>query len=462
LKVLLIVHDNDSFIHYFPPGLGYIAAILEKNDIQVEVYCQGLHHWPDQHLTQHLDDNYYDAVGITFVGSYYPYKRVKSISTAINRSKNRPFYILGGHGPAPEPEYFLKLTQADAVVIGEGEETVLELLAAVAAHRPLHGIKGIAYREGNTVTVNPRRPLIQDINALPMPAYHLFPMEYYRLLRMPHIENREFCISMITGRGCTFRCNFCYRMDEGFRPRSNESIIAEIMLLKTNYGITYFNFCDELLMSSVKRTESICKDFIKSKLDIRWTCNGRLNYAKSGLLKLMKQAGCVFINYGIESLDDQILRNMKKGLTSSQIIKGIEATYSVGISPGLNIIFGNIGETRETLQKGVDFLLKYDNGAQMRTICPVTPYPGSDLYYYAIEHGLLRDCEDFYENKHRNVDLLTVNFTDMSDNEFHEALFEANSTLLRNYYNNACQKTIDEARKLYLENNTAFRGFRNS
>jgi anaerobic magnesium-protoporphyrin IX monomethyl ester cyclase len=131
-----------------------------------------------------------------------------------------------------------------------------------------------------------------------------------------------------------------------------------------------------------------------------------------------------------------------------------------GISPGFNIIFGNIGETAESLKLGVDFLLKYDDHAQLRTIRPVTPYPGSPLYYYAIENGLLKDCQDFYENKHMNSDLLSVNFTNLTDEEFHKILFEANKTLINHYYSAKLQTTLRSAEKLYLEKNVSFRGFR--
>jgi hypothetical protein len=133
---------------------------------------------------------------------------------------------------------------------------------------------------------------------------------------------------------------------------------------------------------------------------------------------------------------------------------------AAGISPGFNIIFGNIGENREVLNKGVEFLLKYDDGEQLRTIRPVTPYPGSPLYYYAIEKGLLKDCEDFYENKHVNSDLLSVNFTELSDKEFQEALLDSNIRLIQNYYKNKMSLTLDEAKNLYLQQNTEFRGFR--
>jgi len=460
MKILLVVYDNGSFIHYFPIGLAYIAAILKKAGHDVEVYSQDKFHYPDSHLTEYLDKNKFDVVGLSIVGNYYQYRKLLSISEAINRSNNRPFYVLGGHGPSPEPEFFLKKTQADAVVIGEGENTIVELLDAISNHKGLIGVKGIAFREGADVFVNPRRGVIEVIDSLPFPAYELFPIDYYRLGRVPHATNNDFALGVISGRGCTFKCNFCYRIEEGFRPRSNESIIDEIKLLKKDYGINYIDFEDELLMSSRERTIKLCEDFISADLNVRWCCNGRLNYAEPRVLKMMKKAGCVFINYGIESMDDQILKNMNKALTTKQIIKGIEATLAEGISPGFNIIFGNIGESRETLNKGVEFLLKYDDGAQMRTIRPVTSYPGSPLYYYAIEKGLLKDCEDFYENRHLNSELLSVNFTDMTDEEFHQAMFEANSTLIKNYFKNKTADVLAQAHKLYTEKDASFRGFR--
>lgn len=462
MRILLVVYDNDSYIHWIPQGLAYIAAVLRRKGYDVTIYNQDLHHYPEQHLQDYLDRERFDAIGISFIAGYYQYRKILKISEAINRSKQRPFYIIGGHGPSPEPEFFLKKTGADAVVIGEGEETVLELLDALGRKEPLTGIPGIAFRDGNGITINDRRPLLQDIDDIPFPAYDLFPMEYYRLLRMPHASNADLVMPVLSGRGCTFTCNFCYRLDEGFRPRRNEAIIEEIRMLKKDYGITYIAFSDELLMSSEKRVVSLCEDFLKAKLNVKWDCNGRLNYAKPDILALMKKSGCVFINYGIEAMDDRILRNMNKALTTSQIIRGIEATLASGISPGFNIIFGNIGENRETLNQGVEFLLKYDDGAQMRTIRPVTPYPGSPLYDHAIQTGLLKDCEDFYERKHVNSDLLAVNFTELTDDEFHQSLCDANIRLLKNYHDKRLTATVAMTKKLYLERDASFRGFRQS
>jgi radical SAM superfamily enzyme YgiQ (UPF0313 family) len=398
---------------------------------------------------------------VSVIAGYYQYKKLLKLSEAINKSRKRPFYIIGGHGPSPEPEYFLKKTKADVAVIGEGELTIVELMKAITGRKSVKKIKGIAYRDGKEITANPRRNLIKNIDNIEFPAYKLFPVDYYKLMRIhPLVTNTDFVIPIVSGRGCTFKCNFCYRLDKGFRARSPERIVEEIKYLKTEYGITYIGFSDELLMTSIERVVSLCESFTKGRLEIRWYCNGRLNYAKPEVLKIMKKAGCVFINYGIEAMDDTVLKNMRKGLRVKQVIKGIETTLDAGISPGLNIIWGNIGDNKETLNKGVEFLLKYDDCAQLRTIRPVTPYPGSPLYHYAIEKGLLKDCEDFYENKHKNSDLVTVNFTDMNDDEFHKCLLDANTRLLTNYYQKKMNSSIKQTKELYLKRDASFRGYR--
>ena len=464
MKILLVVYDNDSYVHWFPQGLGYIAAVLEREGYEVEIYSQDLHHYPEEHLTEYLNKNHFDFIAISVIAGYYQYGRLLKLSKAINKSQNRPYYLLGGHGPAPEPDYFLKKTGADAIVIGEGEETVLELLEAVINKKPLSKISGIAYQDGRETVVTPERPLIpeKDLDGIPFPAYHMFPIEYYRLIRHPRADSNDFVMPVLSGRGCTFKCNFCFRMDKGFRGRSSEGIIEEIKLLKKNYGVSYVVFSDELLMMSKERTLGLAEAILKANLNIKWNCNGRLNYATPEVLDVMKRSGCVFINYGIESMDNEVLKTMKKGLRTDQVYKGIEETLKAGISPGFNIIFGHIGDTLETLEKSVEFLLKYDDGSQLRNIRPVTPYPGSPLYYTAIERGLLKDREEFYEKKHSNSDLVAVNFTELTDEEFHKALLKANTRLVKNYFDNKCQSMVKVTENFYLNADVSFRGFRHT
>lgn len=460
MKILLVAYDDDSHISVFPLGLAYIASACRNAGHEVKIYNQDIYHWPDSHLTEFLDKEHFDVVGIGIVGGYRQYRKLLNISQAIDKSKNRPFFVIGGHGPSPEPEYFLRKTKADAVVVGEGEITIVELLKVLEEKTEFSKVDGIAFLKDNNFIQTPRRALIKDINTITFPAWDLFPMEHYALMRIAHIKNNERYMQILSGRGCTFKCNFCYRMDEGYRPRALESIIEEIRVLQKKYSVSYIQFQDELFMSSRKRTIELCESFIRAGLKFRWFCNGRLNFAKPDVLKLMKEAGCVFINYGIESLDEKALRVMNKALTVKQITEGIENTLACGISPGFNIIFGNIGETIESLKLGVDFLLKYDDHAQLRTIRPVTPYPGSPLYYYAIENGLLKNCADFYENKHINSDLVSVNFTNLTNDEFHKALMEANTRLINNYFEKNKKIYISQAKNLYINKDTSFRGYR--
>ena len=163
MKILLVAYDNDAYTHRFPQGLGYIAAMLKNSGHEIVIYNQDYHHYPDSHLTEFLDKNRFNVIGVSVIAGYYQYKKLLKISEAINKSCQKPFYVIGGHGPSPEPEFFIRKTGANAIVIGEGEETIVELLDALACRRELGGIKGIAYRDGDEVIINERRPLIKNM-----------------------------------------------------------------------------------------------------------------------------------------------------------------------------------------------------------------------------------------------------------------------------------------------------------
>lgn len=468
MKVLMVVYDNESHISHFPIGLAYLASAVREahggRKHTVEVYEQNIYHWADSHLTSYLDEHEYDIVIVSVIGGYYQYRKLLKLSAAINASKKRNTfkYLIGGHGPAADPKYFLEKTGADIVGIGEGEVTIVELLDALENNTPLEKVKGIAFldKKDNEYIYSERRELIQDIDTISYPAYDLFTINHYALMHLPNSSPVDRCMEILSGRGCIFACNFCYRLDKGFRARSAESIISEIRMLKEKYAITYIGFFDELLMSSKKRTQELCKAFIEADLNIKWECNGRLNFADIPTLTLMKEAGCVFINYGIESLDNATLKVMHKALTKKMIIEGIENTLQVGISPGLNLIYGNINEPLSAIDEAVEFLLKYDDHAQRRTIRPVTPYPGSELFDIAVKEGKIKDVAEFYEKLHTNSDLLCVNFTQNTDEEIYQALYSANKKLLT-AYNKHQEKMADEVcYDLYVKKDTSFRGFR--
>lgn len=459
MKVLLIVYDNGSYANFFPQGIAYITSYLEKI-ADVTIYNQDIYHYDESHLTQILNDYEFDVIGIGVIGGYYQYKKLLKICSAIKLSKSKAKIILGGHGPDPEPEYFLKVTGADFIVHGEGEFTFKSLVESIQNNTKLDQVKNISYFDNEKFISNKINDPITDVDSIFIPAYHRFDINHYAMFREPGFSSVDRVIPILSGRGCPYNCNFCFRQVKGFRPRSVKSIIDEIQFLKNRYYINGIDFSDELLMSSESRTINICESFLSENLNIKWSCNGRLNFASDKVLRLMKRAGCVFVNYGIESLDDKMLEIMGKHLTVEKIIKGIENTLKNDIIPGLNIIFGNIGETKEILQRGVDFLKKYNNIGQFRTIRPVTPYPGSPLYYYAIENGLLNNVKEFYEEKHINSDLLSVNFTNMTDDDFYNVLKQANLELIEDYYEKnkfICKK---QAMDLYNNLNVNFRGFR--
>lgn len=439
-------------------GIGYLVSAVRKVGHDVEVYDMNIYHLPVKYLKDYLEKTHFDVVGIGMIAGYHQYKKIIEISEAITSVQKRPLFVIGGHMFAPDPEYFIKRTGADVVVIGEAEISFINLLDAFASNRNFSEVKGIAYVEGNKVVVNERERLIENLDSIEFPGWDAFNMEYYTLMRNPRIKHWERSFQVIASRGCVFTCNFCYRMDKGFRHRSPENIIEEINKLQVDYHVNYINFTDELLTSSKRMTIKFCEALIKSGLNINFFCNGRLDFASKEVVKLLKTAGCVYINYGIESLDDEVLEKMNKKLTVDQIRAGIKNTIEAGIHPGFNIIFGNIGDTKETLRKSVEFLLKYTTYTELRTIRPVTPYPGSPLFYSAIEMGLLKNTEDFYEHKHVNSDLLAVNFTELSDKEFYNCLFDANKVLIEDYFKKSAEDNIKDFYGLYFEGDTSYRG----
>ena len=148
----------------------------------------------------------------------------------------------------------------------------------------LKNVPGLAWLEDGKFLQTPRATLVHDLDSLPPVPYELFPMHYYRMLRMPKTKPTDFVFSLMSARGCSFKCTFCYRMDPGYRMRLPEPLLDEIEKLHKDYGITYITFQDDLLMSSVEHTEAVCLEFLKRDLPVVWTCNGRLNYCSEELL----------------------------------------------------------------------------------------------------------------------------------------------------------------------------------
>ena len=441
-NVLLISYDNDSHLPFFPMNLFYLAGSLKKAGHRLALWAQYIHHGREEALTEILDRNPLQVVGLGFCAGYYQYGKAKKVATAVNASVRRKDinFVLGGHGPGGAPEFFLEKLLADTVVVGDGERAIR--LAA-------HGKKGII--QGDPCTTD----------HAPLEIYSdLFPMLVYRLIRWPTSERKDFCFPILSSRGCKWSCSFCFRMREGFHYRDVAAIAEGIKYLHNNWQITHFQFSDELLMGCEERTAEICESILKLPFGIKWDCNGRLNFARKEILSLMKDSGAEYVNYGIESLDQRILNEMGKGLTVERIHEGVQGTLEAGLSPGLNFLWGFPGDTEDNLNQMAKFIKKYNPGHELRTIRPVTPYPGCRLYKEAIDKNLLDGPEDFYERKHLNSDLFSVNFMDMPVERAHELLFKTNAWLASAHRINWTRKMVDAASAMYTGKNLGFRGFR--
>jgi radical SAM superfamily enzyme YgiQ (UPF0313 family) len=166
---------------------------------------------------------------------------VLGLCNTINAYKKDAWLVLGGHGPSPIPEYVLKKTNADIIVIGEGEDTIVDLIKCKINGGDLSKIQGIAYNIRGNVVINERRKPVRKLDSIPFPEWSIFPMEEYTtcLKFYGMVSPDEKSLPIITSRGCTNRCNFCYRLEKGIRFRSIPNVMEEIKILYQKYGVTY-------------------------------------------------------------------------------------------------------------------------------------------------------------------------------------------------------------------------------
>ena len=465
-KVLFIIHDVYQEDNSFPLGVGYLAAVLRRQGADVKICCQDIFHYPNEEMAKlFLKNENYDLICIGFLAARFR-ETILDLCATVNKFKKNAWLILGGHGPSSIPEYVLKSTDVDVVAIGEAEETIVELLKCKIEGGDLSQIKGIAYRNNDNIVINERRKPIMDLDSIPFPEWSLFPIErYINCVRFFRASKGDKTLEILTSRGCVNRCNFCYRMEWGIRFRSAENVIKEMKLLNDKYGINCFFMDDELFNFPKKRIFEFYEVLRKNNLKIKFSCNARVDVFDEETAVCLKESGCVFLNFGFESSDQNVLNLMKKNTTVEQNIRAAEIAKKVGIGMGLNFIWGNKGDTEESLWNNVKLIKQYNTYDQIRTIRPVTPYPGCELYYEAIERGLLSGPEDFF-NKFKNSDLLTVNFTDIPEEKFYKLLFEANKELIIDHFNHTTKdmktanKLIQDFYNLYFKGKVDFRGAR--
>ena len=378
-KVLLIQapweKQTKSIFRYlhgvFPPlGLATIASFLEKVGHEVSIIDCTAEFIKPENIIEHIDKSY-DFVGISATTATAPggYK----IAELIKEKMNGAVVIFGGVHATAMPEEVISQPAIDICVRGEGEETIKEIVAGV----PLKEIKGITFKENGSAIHNADRAMIRDLDAYPLPAYHLLPMKKYRSITGAAIK--EPSIGLVVSRGCPAKCEYCYTavLGKKMRMKSPNRILEEISLLKNKYGIKEIDFYDDTFTVNKKVIGEVCNLLIQNKVNIAWSCLTRMDYVDEDLLKLMKRAGCHQVMYGVEAGRQEVRDAIGKKLSVD--IKNIfKMTQKIGIQIRATYMIGNYVETREDVLETIKKSIEYDSEYAIFNV--TTPFPGTELY----------------------------------------------------------------------------------
>lgn len=395
-KVLLIQPNynvkKDAEIWTVNPPLGllYLAAVLEKANISVEIIDANVKNLSSRQIVSLIKSKKAKYVGFSIMtpAADWCEEVIKYLPKEIIK-------IAGGPHASAIPEEVLK-TGFDVVVVGEGEETLLEIIQG----KKLSGIKGIYYKSKNKVNSNQsRQPL--DPNKLPLPARHLIEKGGTNKPYLSAGTRYYPWAQILSSRGCPYSCYFCNKSIFGYkyRPRTPENVLEEIDFLVKEYQVREIDFYDDTFNFDIKRAEEIMDLIIKKgyKLYLRFSNGIRADKVTKSLLRKMKAAGTDYIAFGIETGDEKILSMIPKSEKLSQIRKAVITTHKAGIPVTGFFILGLIGDTKESMQRTIDFTksLPFD-----RIILNIAvPYPGTRMWSMIKEAGgeiFVKKWQDFY------------------------------------------------------------------
>lgn len=380
-KIILISPHSNSSQQITPPlGLGYLAGSLLSAGHEAEIidcFRDGI---TNEQMGGILLETKPDLIGITVVTSAYPCV-VELCKTLRNCHNYGAKIILGGSHPTALPESTLRDTGADAVILGEGEKTITEL-AVSEDWRKVDGIAYLDKKSGKFVKTKPRE-IETDIDKLAWPAWHLMAPDKYP--KAPHgIIVRNFPVApIITSRGCPYNCSFCAVNNiwqHKFRRRSPKNVVDEMEYLVKTFGVKEIHIEDDNFTLVRGHAEKISQEILDRKLNISWKCpNGvRADRLDLDLLKLMKKSGCYLLAFGIESGSDEILKRHSKAIDKEKIREAVRMCKEVGIETQGFFILGLPGETKETIDKTIQFSKELELDWAYFSI--FTPFPGSRLW----------------------------------------------------------------------------------
>ncbi len=398
MKVLLINPPyinfegmKDSGGHAIPFNLAYLAGYLrDKIDCQIKILDTEVMALDYDGIRKAIKkEGQQDVIGFTCPSPTV--KHVFKISEMIKEDLGfNPVIVVGGTHPTILPKEMLKNPHIDIAAIGEGEITFYEIVNAVKEKRDdFENINGIYYKKGGQILKTPPRDLIPDLDDIPFPARDLFNLKMH-YSAPTKVVSSELSSPIFTSRGCAFDCIHCVSKSvwkRKVRYRSARNIIAEIEECINKHNIKEFNILDENFTLNKSRCLEVCQEIINKKLPIYWVCFSRADTIDDEVASIMAKAGCRKISFGLESGSQKILDLMRKQNTVEQGRKAIATARKYGIQPHASFMFGNIGETKETIRETIDYAKSLD--LDISTFFITCPVPGSDLYYYAKDNGFI-------------------------------------------------------------------------
>ena len=366
-------------------GIGYMAAVLEKNGYDVDVLDASALELTYDEIGKEILKRKPDIVSIS---ALTPTIGVALDSAdKIKQVKPDTIVVLGGYHPTSEFKSVLAEPSVDVVVRGEGEYTLLELVQTVEAGGDLRNVSGLAFHDETdcSLVLTPDRPVIQDLDELPFPAFHLFPMEKYRILNIT-----TNVATIITTRGCPMQCSFCSSAalhGDKLRRRSYQNVCDEIELRLKEENIDTIAFMDDTFTLNKRFVRDFCQEIKRRNLKFWWGCTSRVDSLDEELLQTMKDAGCITIFIGVESADQQVLEKMNKNITVSKTEKAFRLARKVGIRTIASCVIGMPEDTKRTINKTLDFVKKLNPNYALYSLA--TPYPGTRFYNEAFKKNLI-------------------------------------------------------------------------
>ena len=401
-----------------PLGLLSLAAYIRKHGHSAVILDGYAYNYNIDKIVNEIKNANCDVVGITATTPL-----INSAIDVANRIKNDldiKKIIIGGPHLTALPEETIKNDCFSVGIIGEGEITLRELLDAYEQGRDIADILGIIFKKGQIITRNEERTKIENLDELPFPAWDLLPsiLKPYRASIIGTTGMRSTPI--VTSRGCPAQCIFCDTTTFGRRYRffSADYVLSMIEHLFILYNINDFLIYDDTFCANRQRLKAICNGIIEKGLSISWQCCARVEQVNEELLALMRRAGCWQIEYGIESGDPKILEIMKKGIDLDKARKIIELTDRNGIQARGNFIFGNLMETKESLQRTINFALSTELTYVQQTF--LTPYPGSEIFSVADKYGTF--SSDYNKMSNMTINFIPSGLTE-KDLKYYSSLF---------------------------------------